>query len=91
MAVKGEVGWKRRTELGAKLNIVARRYGGQWLFYQQTYRFEKWEPLENPPLEDWLELLDAVQRRMQRRKQTPQEIARIRRTILERFPGTKLD
>jgi hypothetical protein len=37
-------------------------------------------------LEDWLELLDAVQRRINRRRLPPEEATRVKRTIQQRFP-----
>jgi hypothetical protein len=41
-------------------------------------------------LEDWLALLDAVERRVQRRLIRPEEVARLRKTIRERFPEVQL-
>jgi hypothetical protein len=38
-----------------------------------------------------LELLDAVRRRINRRLLRPEEEARVRRSIGERFPEAKLD
>jgi hypothetical protein len=37
--------------------------------------------VENPPLEDWQELLDAVERRIGRQLMKPEEAERIRKTI----------
>jgi hypothetical protein len=39
-----------------------------------------------PPLEDWLELLDAVQRLITRRRYQPDDEEKLRRLIRERFP-----
>jgi len=47
--------------------------------------------VEEPPLEDWLELLDAVQRRINRRLLRPEEEATIKKCITERFPDAKID
>jgi predicted ATP-dependent Lon-type protease len=41
-------------------------------------------------LEDWLELLDAVQRMVTRRRLQPDDEERVRRRIRERFPETKI-
>ena len=46
----------------------------------------QWEPVEDPPLEDWLLLLDSVERRVQRRLLKPEELDRVRSCIRERFP-----
>ncbi|MBM3877011.1 MAG: NADP-dependent isocitrate dehydrogenase [Verrucomicrobia bacterium] len=91
MAVKGEVGWTRRTPEGAKLKVIARRFGGDWHFYHQVQRFDDWEPVKDAPIEDWLELLDAVERRMHRRKHSPQDVAHVRRRLIEKFPEHKFD
>ena len=91
MAIKSEVGWTRKNEDGTKLEISARRYGGEWLFFHQLRRGEDWEPIKAPPLEDWLELLDTVRRRINRRLLTPDEETRVKKMIYDRFPGTKLD
>jgi hypothetical protein len=41
-------------------------------------------------LEDWLELLDAVQRLITRRRLQPEHEERLRRRIRERFPEAKI-
>jgi len=47
-------------------------------------------PLQSPPLEDWLELLDGVVRRSQRKIQDPDEINRLKKMIRERFPEAEV-
>jgi len=42
-------------------------------------------------LEDWQELLDAVQRRINRRLLRPEEEDRVKKSIRERFPEAKID
>lgn len=68
------------------MQVFARRVSGQWRFFARERRFERWEAVAEPPLEDWLELLDAVRRRVARRLLPPQEAARVERAIAERFP-----
>ncbi|MBM3830440.1 MAG: hypothetical protein FJ406_07890 [Verrucomicrobia bacterium] len=91
MAIKSEVGWTRKGEDGVKYEISCRRYGGEWLFFQQFKRGEDWELVKNPLLEDWLELLDTVRRRINRRLLRPEEEISVKKMIYDRFPGTKLD
>ncbi|MFO1488498.1 MAG: hypothetical protein U1F65_08470 [Verrucomicrobiota bacterium] len=88
---KAEVSWKRVTEEGQKLQVTAQRIGGEWKFSHRQKRFDQWMPVAEPPLEDWLELLDAVQRMITRRRLQPDHEKLIRRRILERFPDAKLD
>ena len=42
--------------------------------------------MKEPPLEDWLELLDAMQRLVNRRRYQPIDEETLRRQIRERFP-----
>ena len=53
-------------------------------------RFDTWEPVTNPPLEDWLELLDAIQRLITRRRLQPEHEERVRQRIRERFPDAEV-
>jgi hypothetical protein len=87
---KAEISWKRETPEGEKLQCYAQHVGKQWLFYQRGKRFDQWQPIANPPVEDWLALLDSVRRRITRRLQRPEEEVRLRKIILERFPGTSV-
>jgi hypothetical protein len=89
MSAKAEISWKRTTEEGKTLQSYARHVGNRWIFFQREKRFDQWEELENPPLEDWLELLDSVQRRINRRLLRPEEEAKLKKTIAEKFPDVK--
>jgi hypothetical protein len=84
---KAEVSWKRVTPEGVKLQVYARHVSRQWRFFVRERRYDQWQPLPDPPLEDWLELLDAVQRRINRRLLRPEEEDRVKQSIRERFPG----
>ena len=83
---KAEISWKRVTETGVKLQVYARRVGREWRFFARERRFEQWQPVAEPPLEDWLALLDAVQRLITRRRFQPDDEERVRGRIRERFP-----
>ncbi len=87
---KSEISWVRKDEEGQKFQVYAHRVGDQWTFYIRQRRFDDWQDLEQPPLEDWLELLDSVRRRVQRRLIRPEEVQRIEKTIRERFPEAEL-
>ena len=83
---KAEISWKRVIEDGTRLQVYAQHVGGEWLFYQRQKRYDRWQTIAEPPLEDWLELLDAVQRLINRRRLRPEEESRVKQRILERFP-----
>src|ERR1700742_2571948 len=83
---KAEISWKRTTPEGDSLQCYAQHVGREWVFYSRGKRFDRWMPIAHPPLEDWLELLDSVQRRINRRLLRPEEEVRVRKIILERFP-----
>ncbi len=91
MAAKAEISWKRRTAEGEKREVYAHHVGDKWLFYIRERRFQQWEPLEEPDLEDWLELLDGIRRRIARRLRPPEESGRVEKTIRELFPEEPLD
>jgi hypothetical protein len=87
---KAEISWKRVTDDGVKLQVNARRVSRDWLFFQREKRFDQWQPVPEPPLEDWLELLNALQRLIPRRRYQPADEDRLRRRIRERFPEAKI-
>jgi hypothetical protein len=88
---KAEISWKRITEDGLSLQVYARHVGREWRFFSREKRYDQWQAVEEPPLEDWLELLDAVQRRINRRLLRPEEEARVKKQIRERFPDATIE
>lgn len=86
MSAKAEISWNRTDENGEKVQIYARHFSKSWRFHSRHKRYDKWLPIENPPLDDWLELLDAVRRRVGRRLLKPNDLRRLEQTIRERFP-----
>jgi hypothetical protein len=86
MAAKAEISWKRVTEDGQKLQVYVQRVKREWKFFHRARRFDNWEPVAEAPLEDWLELLDAVQRLITRRRYQPDDEDLLRRQICARFP-----
>ena len=87
---KAEISWKRQTEDGKPLQVYAQHFGRDWIFYARERRYDLWQEVEDPPLEDWLELLDAVRRRINRKKQRPEEEGRIIKRIRERYPDAEI-
>jgi len=86
MGVKAEISWKRRATDGLRREVYARHVGKEWRFFEREKRYDQWQPLPHPALADWLVLLDAVQRRVTRRRLQPDDESRLRKTIRERFP-----
>lgn len=87
---KAEVGWERRSEDGTRLQVYAQHVGRDWRFYVREKRYDRWQAVAEPPLEDWLELLDAIQRLITRRRFQPDDEEHLRRRIRERFPDAEL-
>jgi hypothetical protein len=83
---KAEISWKRKTPEGDDLQVYAHHVGDRWIFYSRARRFDDWERNDDPPLEDWLELLDGVRRRINRRLVRPEEEGRVAKRIRELFP-----
>ena len=88
---KAEISWRRVTAEGARLQVYAQHVGSQWRFFCRERRYDRWQAIAEPLLEDWLELLDSVQRRINRRLLRPEEEARVKQSIRERFPEANLD
>ena len=57
---KAEISWKRTTAEGVRLQVYTRHVGRDWRFFTRAQRYDQWQTVPEPPLEDWLELLDAV-------------------------------
>jgi len=83
---KAEISWRRVTDDGEKIQVYAQHIGREWVFFRREKRFDQWERVPEPPLEDWLELLDAVRRLITRRRYQPDDEEKLRRRIRERFP-----
>ena len=87
---KAEISWRRVTDEGEKLQVYAQHVGREWKFFHRGKRFDVWQPVKEPPLEDWLELFDAVQRLITRRRYQPDDEERLRRMIREKFPEAEI-
>lgn len=83
---KAEISWKRVTDDGDKLQVYAQHIGREWKFFHREKRFDVWRPVKDPPVEDWMALLDAVRRLITRRRYQPADEVALRRMIRERFP-----
>ena len=88
---KAEISWKRRNPDGERMEFYAQHVGDRWIFYNRERRIGQWTEMENPPLEDWLELLDAIRRRAARRLLRPEEVDRVSKRIRELFPEAELN
>ncbi|MDG1891265.1 MAG: hypothetical protein P8L18_08135 [Verrucomicrobiota bacterium] len=86
---KGEISWKSRFEDDRKRQVYAKKVGNEWRFHERERRYDNWETIPKPVLEDWLELLDGVDRRVHRRLLQPQDAQRLRQKIKELFPETE--
>ena len=86
MGFKAEIGWKRTTDDGQRLELYAHHVGDQWLFYSRERRVGDYKLMSEPTLEDWLSLLDSVRRRIERRLLRPEEEAKVCQQIHQQFP-----
>jgi len=88
--MKGDISWKGKSAEGLRREIYVKHVGNRWVFFVREKRFDQWQPLEQPLLEDWMDLLDAVRRRIPRRLVRPEEEGRVIKAIQEAFPGTAI-
>jgi hypothetical protein len=91
MSAKAEISWKRTTAEGVRIHVYVQHVGKDWRFFARERRYDQWQTVEEPPLEDWLELLDAVRRRINRRLLRPEEEGRVMNSIRERYPDAEFD
>lgn len=87
---KAEISWRRVTDEGEKLQVYAQQVSNEWRFFHREKRFDVWQPVPEPPLEDWLALLEALRRSINRRRWMPKDEAHLMRRIRERFPDADL-
>ena len=87
---KAEISWKSKNEEGVKREVYVQCTGANWKFFVREKRYDEWEPLDRPPLDDYLELLDGVQRRIARRLLRPEEEHRVKRMIREAYPEAEI-
>ena len=83
---KAEISWKRVTDDGVKLQVYAQHVGRDWKFFRREKRFDQWQEIPQPPLEDWMELLEAMQRLIVRRRYQPDDEEDLRKKIRDRYP-----
>jgi hypothetical protein len=87
---KAEISWKTKTPEGEKREVYVHMVGSEWKFFVRGKRYEQWEPLERPLLEDYYELLDGVRRRIARRLVRPEEEQRVLKMIRETYPEAEV-
>ena len=88
---KAEISWKRITAEGVKIQVYARHVGRDWRFFARERRYDRWQAMAEPPVEDWMELLDAIRRLINRRRIRPEEEGRVKQSIRERFPDAAVE
>ena len=82
--------WKRTNEEGVREQVLAERIGEEWTIHRREKRFDRWKVDEDPPLDDLLELLDGVRRRIGRGLLRKDEEARVVTLIRRKFPDASI-
>jgi hypothetical protein len=83
---RDDISWVRTDADGKKLIVYAHQVGDRWDFFWHAHRHDDWEVLEEPTVDDWREVLDAVRRRAQRNLYPPDAAAKLERVLRKRFP-----
>lgn len=83
---RDDIGWVRRDADGVKIECYAHQVRTDWHFFRRVGRDGDWSEVSDPPLEDWLEVLDGVRRRTARRQYGPEQPALLEAHIRKRFP-----
>ena len=76
--------------MGCGCRCYARHFGGEWRFFRREKRYDEWQEVAQPPLEDWLALLDSIRRRIGRGLLGPHEEPLLIKRIRERFPEAEV-
>jgi hypothetical protein len=87
---KSGITWKGVFADGEERQVSADRVGGEWAFHERSKRFENWRLIAKPSLEDWLELLDGVRRRIGRGLMHSADEKMVLRRLRERFPKAEI-
>ena len=87
---KAEISWKSKSEEGVKREVYVHCVGQEWKFFEREKRYDEWQPLKQPLLDDYVELLDAVKRRIARRLLRPEEEQRVKKLIRESYPEANI-
>jgi hypothetical protein len=88
---RAQISWRVVLENGERGEVYAEHIGDQWRFFFREGRRGEWSPYPTPTLDDWLELLDGVRRRIPRRWFKPEEEFRLIKIILDHFPDAPLE
>jgi len=86
---KAEIEFEYPLEDASARHVYVAHNGGRYRFFSRARRYDHWEPVKEPPLQDWLELLDCVRRRIARGKLMLAEEKRVLQCIQTRFPEYK--
>ena len=87
---RADIAWVRADADGEKLQVYAPQVGTRWDFFCRPGRHDDWQALEEPSLEDWLNVLDGVRRRLPRRQYRLVDVEQLEALIRKRFPHAEL-
>ncbi len=73
-------------ESGAKRTVRAERFARQWTFRVQFRRYTNWQPVPRPSRDMLETLLDALERRLQRREGVTDDDVKQVRAALAALP-----
>ena len=69
---------------GRRRFVKAEHFAGRWTFYCRRERRGIWEKWSNPSREMWLDLLEALERRVQRREGIEEaDVAEVQKILTE--------
>lgn len=62
------LGWKETDAEGQRWEVEAHHERNHWTFAKRTGRRGEWQPVGEPSVADWEQLLDLLARKHQRRR-----------------------
>jgi hypothetical protein len=83
-----EIEWTDRDpDSGTKRTVRAARFARKWTFRVQFRRYENWQPVPAPSRDMWETLLDALERRAQRREGVTDDDLKQVRAVIAALPA----
>ena len=79
--MRNEHTWKQTTPEGARREIRASKFGGNWRIQSRLRGEEHWTYHDDPSLEDLRDLRDVLFRKYQRRRASYEELTGIEEWI----------
>ncbi len=81
--MRQEINWRTRRPDKTIYDVRVARWAGEMKFQFKEKGEERWDSEKKPELQDWEDLLDALERRYARKQSTDKEIDYVKKQIAQ--------